>query len=140
MSRFLIFLCGILLFISCDKIFLEEEGYDARIQGKWQHVPADTIFYNFQGNLFQYQIYTSKDTIVSVYGNYTLYGDTAIYMELETLYTYKNNRINLGSKLNIPDWDSVAPGKIGRRYGISGPSDGKLKLTYQTKELSFQKF
>lgn len=136
------------LVYSCDDIFVDISGQAAKIQGKWQSTTADTLFFNFQNNLFEYQIYLEKDSLLSVYGFYTLLEDTAIYLTLLSEYAYINDRhlLNQYPLQDVIHWEmkkrgtEKEPDTLFRHFKMEGPSANKLKLIYESEELTFRKF
>jgi hypothetical protein len=135
---------GLLTCISCDKIFVDVDGFAAKIQGKWKLIPGDTVFYNFQNNLFEYQIYLNKDSILNVYGFYTLYSDTAIYLELLSNQKWLDYSYLYPGSLDFIGWDTTGRSSevdtLSRKYRIEGPSKNKIKLIHPNEELVFEKF
>ena len=127
---------GFLFLISCDKLFVFVSGKEADLQGKWQMDNADTVYYNFQNSLFQYQIYLQKDEISSVNGYYTLYGDTAI--ELRLLREYSP------IPLDHLGWDtlysSTYKDTIFNRFTIEKFTNKQLVLSSNNEKMSFHKF
>ena len=129
-------ICSLILFVSCDKMFVFVSGKEADLQGKWQMDNADTVYYNFQNSLFQYQIYRKKDTISSVFGYYNLYGDTAI--ELKLLREYS------AIPLDYFGWDTIfSPmyqDAIFKKFTIEKLTSKKLILYSNSGRISFHKF
>jgi len=129
-------ICSVFFFCSCDKIFLGVEGKEADLQGKWQMINADTVYYNFQNNLFQYQIYRVKDQISAVYGYYILHGDTAIDLQLL--------RVQSSFPLDYLGWDTLhAPDgndTIYKLFKIKQLTASKLTLSSDKEDISFRKF
>jgi len=129
-------ICGLLFLISCDKMFVFISGKEADLQGKWQMDNADTVYYNFQNSLFQYQIYLQKDEISSVNGYYTLYGDTAI--ELRLLREYSP------IPLDHLGWDtlysSTYKDTIFNKFTIEKFTNKQLVLSSNNEKMSFRKF
>jgi hypothetical protein len=128
--------CSLLFLISCDKLFVEISGKEAELQGKWQMDSADTVYYNFQNSLFMYQIYQKKGEISSVYGYYTLYGDTALDLRLLREYA--------GFSLDHLGWDTLrsATGQdtIFKAFKIDEFTSKKLILHSNNGKISFHKF
>lgn len=128
--------CSLLFLVSCDKLFVRVSGKEAELQGKWQMDNADTVYYNFQNNLFQYQIYRTKDAMSQVYGYYYLFGDTSI--ELRLLRSYAN------FSLNHLGWDTLrsATGQdtILKTFKIEELTTKKLILYSNTGKISFHRF
>lgn len=150
----LIFVCLCSLFLgSCDKMFVDVSGFDAKLQGKWQLqsikddvtiYDVDTIYYNFQNNLFQYQVYFKEDSMLCFFGYYTLYSDTAVYLELMSTGASVNNKVYTGP-LNVMNWDMTGSDSLGndtvaRYFRIKELKKGKLNLVHQNEEYFFQKF
>lgn len=129
-------ICSIIFFTSCDKVFLDVSGKEADLQGKWQMDNADTVFFNFQKNLFQYQVYNGS-TLGTSYGYYTLHGDTAIDIKLLREFS----RISLDHL----GWDTIqAPIRgqdtIFRAFTIEKLDSKKLILSAKGEKSSFHKF
>jgi hypothetical protein len=130
--------CSLSFLVSCDKIFLDVEGKDADLQGKWQMDNADTVYFNFQKNLFQYQIYRKKgDASTSVaYGYYTLHGDTAIDLKLLREFS--------PFPLDYLGWDTLyAAAKkdtLAKTFKIKEINNKKLIIFSDNETLSFHKF
>ena len=129
-------ICSVFFFGSCDKIFLGVEGKEADLQGKWQMTNVDTVYYNFQNNLFQYQIYLVKDRISAVYGYYILHGDTAIDLQLL--------RVQSSFPLDYLGWDTLYASDgndtIHKLFEIKELTCKKLILSSDNKDISFHKF
>ena len=130
-----IILC-VLILSACDKLFLDVEGSDADLQGKWQLTPADTVYFNFQKNLFQYQIYVEKDSLKQVYGYYTLYTNDSIRLEL-----YKNtSQIILDPLGWNPHTTEDGLEIVYKNYYIERINSKKMVLSSSDETLSFKKF
>ena len=129
-------ICSVFCFCSCDKIFLGVEGKEADLQGKWQMTNVDTVYYNFQNNLFQYQIYLVKDQMSAAYGYYTLHGDTAIDLQLLSIHSYL--------PLDYLGWNilygSNGNDTIHKLFKIKQLTCKKLILSSDKEEISFHKF
>ncbi|MDR1200682.1 MAG: lipocalin-like domain-containing protein [Tannerellaceae bacterium] len=116
-------------FVACSK------DTDDKLDGKWQmqQIEAnnnvqkvDTIFYNFQTSLFQYQIYNSgANAYPSRYGFKTIKGDKELLLELEA-----NNDF-----LKQTDWTSKE-----RIFTIEKVTATTLILTSEGKRYTFRKF
>jgi len=137
MKKIVFFLaCSLLFLFACDKIFWQVSGKEADLQGKWQMDDADTVYYNFQKSLFQYQIYRTKDVMSGVFGYYYLRGDTGI--ELRLLREYAN------FSLNHLGWDTLrsATGQdtICKEFKIEKFTKKQLILYSNNREMSFRKF
>jgi hypothetical protein len=130
-------ICNVLFFISCDRIFVHVSGKEIPLQGKWQMIDADTVYFNFQNSLFQYQIYLRKDVMAQAYGYYFIQGDTAIDLRLLREYA--------SFSLNHLGWDTLysASGKhdtIAKTFIIEHLSRSKLILSSNNGKLSFRRF
>ena len=129
-------ICSLLFLISCDKLFVFVSGKEADLQGKWQMDNADTVYYNFQNSLFQYQIYLQKDIISSVFGYYVLHGDTAL--ELKLL------RENSPIFLDHLEWDTIPypmdKDVIFKKFTIEKLTNKQLILYSNNGKISFHKF
>jgi len=129
-------ICSVFFFYSCDKIFLDVEGKEADLQGKWQMDNADTVFYNFQKNLFQYQIYKEKDQQSVVFGYYVLHSDTAIDIKFLKMQT--------SIPLDYLGWDTIystdGNDTIHKLFRIEQLTSKKLTLSSNNGKMSFHKF
>jgi len=129
-------ICSFLFFISCDELFVHVSKEEAALQGKWQMDNADTVYYNFQNSLFQYQIYRKKDVMSQVYGYYYLYGDTAL--ELRLLREFSS------FPLDYLGWDTLYSATrqdtIYKVFKIEKYTSKKLVLLSNNGEISFHKF
>jgi hypothetical protein len=115
--------------IACSK------DIDDKLDGKWQmqqvetdgHVQqVDTIFYNFQTSLFQYQLYdSSTDTYPVRYGFKTVKGDNELLLQLETSSDF----------LKQTDWASRE-----RTFTIEKVTGKELILAGEGKRYTFRKF
>ena len=130
-------ICSILLFVSCDKMFVFVSGKEADLQGKWQMDNADTVYYNFQNSLFQYQTYLKKDTISSVAGYYNLYGDTAL--ELRLLREYSPIILDHLGWDTLPSPTSYQD-TIFKRFIIDKLTNKQLIIHSNNGKTSFHKF
>jgi len=129
-------ICSVFFFCSCDKIFLGVEGKEAYLQGKWQMDNVDTVYYNFQNNLFQYQIYKEKDRLFTAYGYYILHGDTAIDLQLL--------RQHASFSLDYLGWDATFASDgseaVHKLFKIRQLTSIKLILLSDNEVISFHKF
>jgi hypothetical protein len=133
-------LCVIILFTACDNIFTKVKGKEAELQGKWRMESVDTIFFNFQNKLFQYQIYNHQDDRFDyTFGYYQLLDDTAINIEIQL-----NNNIYIPfDELKwdtVPDLKETYKNKIFKQFEIKTITNKKLILSTEGHELSFHKF
>jgi len=115
---------------------LDVEGKEADLQGKWQMDNADTVFYNFQKNLFQYQIYKEKDQQSVVFGYYVLHSDTAIDIKFLKMQT--------SIPLDYLGWDTIystdGNDTIHKLFRIEQLTSKKLTLSSNNGKMSFHKF
>jgi hypothetical protein len=129
-------LCSAFFFCACDKIFLDIDGKEADLQGKWQMDNADTVYYNFQNNLFLYQIYRVKNQMSSIYGYYIMQGDTAIDIQLL--------RQQASFPLDYLRWDTLYASDgndtIHKLLKINQLTSKKLILSSERETISFHKF
>jgi hypothetical protein len=138
MKKLLFFVTfGVFCISACDKVFLDVEGQEAKLQGKWQQDSADTVFYNFQKQLFQYQVYEKKDSVSIAFGYYTLQADTAIYLEVLKEFDYISFE-------HFSDWDErpaeTGQDTIAKLYKIEHLTKDKMILSSDKETLSFHKF
>jgi hypothetical protein len=115
--------------VACSK------DIDDKLDGKWQiqQIEAngnvqkvDTIFYNFQTSLFQYQIYDSRtNSYPGWYGFKTIKGDNELLLQLEAN----------GSFLKRTDWTSNE-----RTFTIERLTGRELILAGEGKRYTFRKF
>jgi len=129
-------ICSILFMVSCDKLFVGVNGKEVDLQGKWQIDNADSVYYNFQNSLFQYQIYTTENNISDVYGYYTLYEDTAL--ELRLLSEYSN------ISLDHLGWDTLysetGQDTIYKKFTLEKFTKKQLILSSDKGKVSLHKF
>ena len=112
---------------------------ESALEGKWQLKTVetdglarkvDTVWYNFQTSLFEYQMYDpTTDTYRWNYGFNTLNADGTL--ELELIHYGKP----LEEFLPYTDWTSPK-----RTFTIEHASSGKLILSDNGKTYSFEKF
>lgn len=94
-------LAGLLILASCSK------DDDDKLEGKWQlrqvevngqTTPVDTVFYNFQNALFQYQVYSpATEGMRHCYGYKTVGKDRELLLELQDGVKF----------LPLTDWNDV---------------------------------
>ncbi len=143
-KQLIIFLGALGLLSACDKLFVDGvEGMDADLQGKWQQISNKNVYYNFQNNIFEYQEYIQKDTVLTVYGYYTLLGDTAIYLELLPEHT-QINIIDSVYPMDYLGWDTI-PGINGldtltQQFSIKFVTNKEINLTNPSKKYDFRRF
>ena len=128
--------CGLIFLLSCDKLFVGISGREAGLQGKWKMDNADTVYYNFQNSIFQYQIYRKENQMSNVYGYYTLYGDTALDIRLLREYAK--------FPLDYLGWDTLysttGQDTIFKAYKIEKFTKKQLILYSNNEKVSFHKF
>ncbi len=133
MKKYGLFLLLLLLFTACSK------DTDDKLEGKWQLrqvtvegtiIPVDTVWYNFQNNLFSYQLYnTSTKAYRQQYGFKTITGKQLL-LELDH-YPIPNTEF-----LPLTDWDDVK-----RTFSITKLDASDLILTDDAgKTYTFHKF
>ena len=143
-SKYLFFLTALLLLISCDKLFVNGiEGIEVDLQGKWQQTTDNTVYYNFQNNLFEYQKYIQEDSILSVFGYYTLLGDTVVYLELLPKYV-EINHVPATYPLDFLEWDTIsgtaATDTLTQLFSLKFTTNKELTLSNSSKNYIFRKF
>lgn len=119
--------------VSCDKV-------ERQLEGKWQlkTVEADgvvqkvdTVWYNFQTSLFEYQLYDpARNTYRTNFGYKELEGDTRLDLEL----------VNYGSItaeefLRYTDWTSTK-----QTFTIEKSSATNLVMSCEGRTYTFKKF
>lgn len=142
---FLIF-CALSL-VSCDDLFTQSKGIQKDFDGKWQLKymededgnisKVDTVYYNFQNNLFDYQMYLTKDSILGVFGHCVYSGDTEITITLDG-YAYRMNYYKYPAGydfLPVVGWNDT-----NRTYKIEQITGSELRLTYENIKYVFCKF
>jgi len=135
----------VLFYCSCDKWLVRIDSDQKKIQGKWQLVNADSIYYNFQNQLFQYQNYFEKDSILSVYGYYKLHSHMEIELYLICYQSFINTWVVNTKPLNqFLNWE-IKSGEtqvdtMYRKFQIEFPKKNQMKMTHLSEELLFQKF
>jgi len=136
MKKTLFLIYCFLLMAACDTIFVHVSGKDIDLQGKWQMENVDTVYYNFQNSLFQYQIYRKKDVMSQAYGFYYLRGDTGL--ELRLLREYSP------FSLDYLGWDTLysetKQDTVIKAFKIERLTGSKLILSSDEGIISFRKF
>jgi len=131
-----IVICSLLFLVSCDKIFVHVSGTAAELQGKWQMDDADTVYYNFQNNLFQYQIYREPNVMSQAFGYYFVRGNTGLDLALLREYA--------GFPLDYLGWATLRSATgldtIFRSFTIEKLTKTKLILQSEKGKFSFHKF
>lgn len=128
MVKSLMTILGVLLLVACSN------DTDHKLNGKWQlqsveaggdiH-PVDTVFYNFQNGLFEYQIVNrSGSPVATSFGYKTIKDDNQLLLELED----KNI-------LPKTDWTSLE-----RTFTVEKSTVKQLILSDDGKRYTFRKF
>ncbi|GBU07204.1 hypothetical protein AwDysgo_05350 [Bacteroidales bacterium] len=152
----LVFIISFLLIAStaCDKIFLDVEGENAMFQGKWQlktmssgntQQKVDTVYFNFQNNIFSYQIYTKKDSLLEIFGYYTFQDQDSIYLELFTNSALLDNKPIQNVDFNFIDWHTIGSDGMGqdtlaKMFKIDQIKRKQLNLSTTDDKYFFEKF
>lgn len=123
---------SLFLLASCDKP-------ERQLEGKWLLkeveengvvTPVDTVWYNFQTSLFQYQIYDrASDTYQVCYGYKVMNDEHSL--DLELTFDYEGVR----DFLPLTDWDSAK-----RYFEIESLTGKELRLSGDGKRYLFSKF
>lgn len=127
----LISLLAIFLWSACDSHTTEFEGkwQLAEIEYAGNVTPVDTVWYNFQTSLFQYQIYDrTTDQYLAVHGYHTY--ENGIF-SLDLFQSTEDER----NFLERTDWDSAQ-----RSFSVEEISREKLILSDDGKRYIFRKF
>jgi len=137
MKKTIVFVvCSLLFFVSCDKIFVHVSGTAAELQGKWQMDDADTVYFNFQNNLFQYQIYRMPNVMSQAYGFYYVRENKGLDLALLREYAY--------FPLDYLGWDTLRSvtglDTIFQSFTIEKLTNTKLILQSEKGKFSFHKF
>ena len=130
----MIALCGGLLsLIACG------DSLERQLEGKWQLKTVeqngqietvDTVWYNFQNSLFEYQVYVPAiDSVRNMYGYKTLVGDQHLELELVSYF------ITIKDFLPLTDWSSSK-----RTFQIEESSGSRLTLSSEGKTYTFKKY
>lgn len=124
-------LLAIFLWSACDSHTTEFEGkwQLAEIEYAGNVTPVDTVWYNFQTSLFQYQIYDrTTDQYLAVHGYHTY--ENGI-LSLDLFQSTEDER----NFLERTDWDSAQ-----RSFSVEEISREKLILSDDGKRYIFRKF
>lgn len=132
MTKNILIVISILLFFACSK---DEQS---KLSGKWQIqqiemngnvVPVDTIYFNFESSLFQYQIYSPSSNSYKSWVGYNSVNDgNQLLLEL-------NDQNNIKQFLHLTDWSE---GK--RLYTIEKLTNKRLILSSENRTYTFRKF
>ncbi|MBE6302288.1 MAG: hypothetical protein E7085_10685 [Parabacteroides distasonis] len=130
---FVIVVCSLLLITACSK------DTQSKLYGKWQLQEVeingaiekvDTIYFNFQQDLFMYQIYQPQSHSYSYrYGYDVMEGEHTVHLELV------NDPGPLSSFLPLTDWSSAK-----RTYTIDKLSNKQLIMSSEGKTYTFRKY
>lgn len=131
--KFIYTLFFFVLFLSCDQVS------DTELDGKWQlqqvvkdgiREKVDTIYYNFQNTLFQYQIYNATtDRYPYAFGYKTKNSDSGITLEL---ISYPHP---IDTFLPQTDWKSRI-----QTFRIEKKTSNQLILSCEGTIYTFRKF
>lgn len=130
----MIALCGGLLsLIACG------DSLERQLEGKWQLKTVeqngqietvDTVWYNFQNSLFEYQVYVPAiDSVRNMYGYKTLVDDQHLELELVSYF------ITIKDFLPLTDWSSSK-----RTFQIEESTGSRLTLSSEGKTYTFKKY
>ena len=130
----MIALCGGLLsLIACGG------SLERQLEGKWQLKTVeqngqietvDTVWYNFQNSLFEYQVYVPAiDSVRNMYGYKTLVDDQHLELELVSYF------ITIKDFLPITDWSAPK-----RTFQIEESTGSRLTLSSEGKTYIFKKY
>lgn len=130
----MIALCGGLLsLIACG------DSLERQLEGKWQLKTVeqngqietvDTVWYNFQNSLFEYQVYVPAiDSVRNMYGYKTLVDDQHLELELVSYF------ITIKDFLPLTDWSSPK-----RTFQIEESTGSRLTLSSEGKTYTFKKY
>lgn len=132
MVRVMVLLVSLFLLASCDKP-------ERQLEGKWLLkeveengvvTPVDTVWYNFQTSLFQYQIYDrASDTYQVCYGYKVMNDEHSL--DLELTFDYEG----VLDFLPLTDWNSAT-----RHFEIESLTGKELRLSGDGKHYLFSKF
>ena len=124
---------SLLLVTACSK------DTQSKLYGKWQLQEVevngvvekvDTVYYNFQQDLFMYQIYRPQTQSYSYRSGYDIMeGEKTVHIELI------NDPGALSSFLPLTDWNSAK-----RTFTIDKVSNKQLIMNSEGKTYTFRKF
>ena len=132
--KWMITLCGGLLsLIACS------DSLERQLEGKWQLKTVeqngqietvDTVWYNFQNSLFEYQVYVPAiDSVRNMYGYKTLVDDQHLELELVSYF------ITIKDFLPVTDWSAPK-----RTFQIEESTGSRLTLSSEGKTYIFKKY
>ncbi len=129
----LFFYSGLLSLIACG------DSLEHHLEGKWQLKTVeqngkieivDTVWYNFQNSLFEYQVYVPAiDSVRNMYGYKTLADDQHLELELVSYF------ITIKDFLPLTDWSSPK-----RTFQIEKSTGSRLILSSEGKTYTFKKY
>ena len=124
---------GLLSLIACG------DSLERQLEGKWQLKTVeqngqietvDTVWYNFQNSLFEYQVYVPTiDSVRNMYGYKTLIDDQHLELELVSYF------ITIKDFLPITDWSAPK-----RTFQIEESTGSRLTLSSEGKTYIFKKY
>lgn len=116
-----------------------EDNVESQLEGKWQLRSVerdgqielvDTVWYNFQTSLFEYQIYIPAiDSMRNMYGYKTLKGENQLELELISHF------ITVSDFLPLTDWHDRQ-----RTFQIEESTRKRLVLSSEGKTYRFEKY
>ena len=129
----LFFYSGLLSLIACG------DSLEHHLEGKWQLKTVeqngkieivDTVWYNFQNSLFEYQVYVPAiDSVRNMYGYKTLADDQHLELELVSYF------ITIKDFLPLTDWSSPK-----RTFQIEKSTGSRLILSSEGRTYTFKKY
>ena len=132
--KWMIALCGGLL-----SLIAFGDSLERQLEGKWQLKTVeqngqietvDTVWYNFQNSLFEYQVYVPAiDSVRNMYGYKTLVDDQHLELELVSYF------ITIKDFLPITDWSAPK-----RTFQIEESTGSRLTLSSEGKTYIFKKY
>lgn len=115
------------------------DSLERHLEGKWQLKTVelngeietvDTVWYNFQNSLFEYQVYVPAiDSVRNMYGYKTLADDQHLELELVSYFT------TIKDFLPLTDWSSPV-----RTFQIEESTGSRLILSSEGKTYTFKKY
>lgn len=132
MTKSILTIVSVLLCFACSK------DDQSKLSGKWQMQQIetkgsvesiDTIYFNFENSLFQYQLYSpSNNNYTAWVGFNTISNGNQLLLEL-------NDQKNITKFIHLTDWSE---GK--RMYTIEKLTGKRLILSSENKTYTFRKF
>ena len=133
LKRMIALFGGLLSLIACG------DSLERQLEGKWQLKTVeqngqietvDTVWYNFQNSLFEYQVYVPAiDSVRNMYGYKTLVDDQHLELELVSYF------ITIKDFLPLTEWSSSK-----RTFQIEESTGSRLTLSSEGKTYTFKKY